>query len=291
MNSYEILNQELKKAMEKDFDWSRPWEIFRNVSYDGRPYCIQNNLLLYAHTLDLDLSETEYKPPIWITPKKCQQIGAKWQGKTCPIFFFTVYSKGTGEINSKGEERVQRIPIFRYYRVVHLAQTDIPTPEEYIGSPEGIESLAEADKIIQGYKDMPEIKNGGERAYYSIHEDYIGMPAKSTFKNTEGYYQVLFHEMVHSTGSESRLGRFSRALFSDTERPCEELCAEVGSAYLCAKAGLPFNEQQHGAYLKSWIGQVIDEKERALAYAFSAAEKAVKYIEKGEKPNDTGNDS
>jgi antirestriction protein ArdC len=51
------------------------------------------------------------------------------------------------------------------------------------------------------------------------------MPSREAFRTDEEYYGTLFHELTHSTGHESRLGRkgivdkarFASHEYSDTE--------------------------------------------------------------------------
>ena len=41
------------------------------------------------------------------------------------------------------------------------------------------------------------------KAYYDIPLDFINMPKKKSFKSIESYYGTVYHELVHSTGSDS----------------------------------------------------------------------------------------
>ena len=44
-----------------------------------------------------------------------------------------------------------------------------------------------------------DIRHGGDRAYYSIHNDYVQMPPFETFRDAESYYATLAHETTHWT--------------------------------------------------------------------------------------------
>ena len=46
------------------------------------------------------------------------------------------------------------------------------------------------------------ILHQGERAYYSLGEDFINMPLRSKFQTQDGYYQTLAHELIHYTKAE-----------------------------------------------------------------------------------------
>ena len=66
-------------------------------------------------------------------------------------------------------------------------------------------------------------------AYYSISKNVIVVPEKGQFKSGESFYGTLFHEMIHSTGTEGVLDRFKPASFGSSEYIREELVAELGS--------------------------------------------------------------
>jgi len=66
--------------------------------------------------------------------------------------------------------------------------------------------------------------------------DVASMPSPEWFMSGEDYYGALFHEMTHSTGHESRVGR--KAIlkpngFGSHAYSQEELVAEMTSAFLC----------------------------------------------------------
>jgi len=181
--------------------------------------------------------------------------------------------------SDNGEEK--NIPLLRYYRVFHL--NDV----------EGIESkledvnvnndnpIAEAEKIIAGYKDCPEIIVDNNRAYYSPSKDVIGMPEVRRFKGIEEYYSTLFHEQVHSTGSVKRLKRFTGedaiAAFGSASYSKEELTAEIGSAILCCHAGIEKTIDNSASYIQSWL-KVLKNDKNFVIQASSKAQKAVDWI-------------
>ena len=81
----------------------------------------------------------------------------------------------------------------------------------------------------------------------------------------ENYYAVAFHELTHSTGHESRLNRAgvasSRlATFGSVDYSREELVADMGSAFLCAEAGIESTLDNSAA--GSGSGVVVQSRER-----------------------------
>ena len=67
--------------------------------------------------------------------------------------------------------------------------------------------------------------------------------------DTPHYYSTLFHELVHSTGHESRLHRTFGDRFGDELYSKEELVAEMGAAFLCAIAN-EHTDRNTTAYIK-----------------------------------------
>ncbi len=140
----------------------------------------------------------------------------------------------------------------------------------------------------------PEIRHGEARAYYRPVADTVNMPARSLFPKAEHYYSVLFHELTHSTGHGSRLDRATlRDLlaFGDTNYSKEELCAEMGAAYLCGVASIA-NEtvNNSAAYIQGWLSKLRNDK-KLLVQAAAQAQKAADYIlGKGSKREEEGLD-
>jgi antirestriction protein ArdC len=108
------------------------------------------------------------------------------------------------------------------------------------------------------------------------------MPPKTVFKPGR-YHSTLFHELVHSTGHESRIYRPHSFRAEKENRKhdysFEELVAELGSAYLCANTGLDSSHEQSAAYLKGWA-DVLSKEDNAkwIIQASGKAQKAVDYI-------------
>jgi hypothetical protein len=83
------------------------------------------------------------------------------------------------------------------------------------------------------------------------------MPPSELFTTAEEYYATLLHEITHSTGHQRRLGRETiaeAAPFGSISYSKEELCAEMGSAFLCAEAGIsPAVIENQAAYVAGWL--------------------------------------
>ena len=115
------------------------------------------------------------------------------------------------------------------------------------------------------------------------------MPSRAAFNSQAEYYSTLFHELTHSTGHASRIGREGIEqlnTFGSESYSKEELVAEMGAAMLCGVTGIaPATLQNSAAYLKTWIERLRSDS-RLLVSAASAAQKAADYI-RGESANDS----
>jgi antirestriction protein ArdC len=178
---------------------------------------------------------------------------------------------------TEGEE-AKPIPFLKCYYVWNREQTEGLTEPEEIPS-NIITPIEEGERIIQGYKDCPEIFFGGNRAYYHPALDSIHCPVRDAFTGSNEYYSTLFHEMVHSTGSEHRLNRNIKNSFGSEDYSKEELVAELGAAFLCGISGIDntSTKENTAAYIQSWI-KVLKNDVKFFFEASRLAGKAVQYI-------------
>jgi antirestriction protein ArdC len=120
--------------------------------------------------------------------------------------------------------------------------------------------------------------------------DSVHMPARSRFVDAPHYYSTLFHELVHSTGHQSRLNRTFGDRFGDELYSKEERVAEMGAAFLCAIAGIgnEHTDRNTTAYIQNWI-EKLEEDNRLIVHAAANAHRAVDLIlgSTFEEENDT----
>src|SRR5258708_4273705 len=111
--------------------------------------------------------------------------------------------------------------------------------------------------------------------------DRLTLPPRELFVRAEEFYATALHETVHSTGSQKRLARESileAAPFGSETYSSEELIAEMGSAYLCAEAGISNAVlENQAAYLAGWLQKLRDDR-RLLIHAAAQAQRAADYI-------------
>ena len=210
------------------------------------------------------------------------QVSVKKGEKSFPVFIttFTVVDKDTKakikyddykKLSDGEKQRYSVYPKMQVYSVFNVDQTNMKEarPELYAKIEEESQlvkpelngesfSFPAVDKMIEdnGWVCPIELQHQ-DRAYYSILNDRIVMPEKAQFVDGESFVSVLFHEMTHSTGSESRLNRIKPSAFGSEEYAREELVAELGSALVAQRYGISKNvKDESAAYLKSWLNSL-----------------------------------
>ena len=146
-----------------------------------------------------------------------------------------------------------------------------------------------SEKIVAKYKKIAKkltFKDvEQDRAYYSPSKDMIVMPLMTQFDSEDKYYHTLFHEMVHSTGHDSRLNREGVATAYQLNKTrhdyaFEELIAESGAMVLSGIAGINTDDEdkQSQAYVNGWVKAVEKADEKAIVSALTQSAKATDYI-------------
>ena len=270
----EITNRIITQLEKGEIPWHKPWSGVTTGAYNRvskKPYSLLNQMIL-EH-------DGEYA-----TFKQWSELGGKIRkgAKSEIVVFWKIIEKT--ETNSHGEEVKTAIPYLRYINVFHISQVDGIEPLEKNAIKH--ESVAEAEKIKTDYEErehfviQEKITND---AFYSPSRDFIQVPCREQYEDIMEFYSTLFHEMVHSTGHKSRLGRFDECsklvAFGSEDYSKEELVAEIGSATLMNVIGIETVKtfKNSAAYIQNWL-RVLKNDNKFIVSASSKAEKAVKYI-------------
>jgi antirestriction protein ArdC len=140
--------------------------------------------------------------------------------------------------------------------------------------------IEDCEKIVAGMPNRPAFEQS-DKAWYAPGRDVVGMPSIGLFRSSEEYYSTFFHELAHSTGHASRIGRDgfeSVQSFGSESYSREELVAEMGAAMLCGVTGIENRTiENSAAYLRTWIERLKSDS-RLIVTAASAAQKAADYI-------------
>lgn len=270
MSIYEMVTQKILTQLESgDIPWRKPWiAIGGACNYEtGKPYSLLNQILLE-------------KPGYWLTFNQIKNNGGSIRKgeKSSVVVFYKVVEK---EVEGKDEK--EKYPCPRYYHVWHISQCE-GIKEKQTFHYELTEDR-QAEEVVQSYITREGIKfenqMASNKAYYSIKDDKIVVPMLSQYSKVEDYYSTLFHEMVHSTGSENRLNRLIKksVAFGGEDYSKEELVAEIGSSMLSNMFGLSLKSTMDNnvAYIKSWF-KALKNDNKMIVFASSQAEKAVKFI-------------
>lgn len=248
--------------------WRKPWGVAppRNLS-TGHVYKGINQILL---------SCTAFTSPYWLTFKQARTMGGavKRGERGTPIIFWKVYEdeRANGEVDKRFTLR--RFVVFNTEQTEGIIAPTLQAPSE-------VDPIEDCERIVTAFEDGPSIEHGGGMACFLPAFDRILMPPRGAFCSAEEYYSTLFHEMVHATGSSTRLGRkgvTDRTAFASHEYSYEELVAECGAAFLCAQAGIaPATLENSAAYIAQWSKRLRGEP-RWLLQAASQAAKAADLI-------------
>ncbi len=216
----------------------------------------------------------------WASFKQWQQIGAKVKKgeKGSRIIFYKTLIKE--DQNDQGETEEARIPMLRQYVVFNASQVEGYERQKQTSLPvtDNVKHLSTIDQFCENTG--ADIRCEEDEAYYSHRDDYINMPNSKLFLDTkhatatENYYATLLHELTHWTGASKRLNRPGIAgKVEKKDYAFEELIAELGCAFLCAKLNIKQSQpKDHALYIKSWLSALRDDK----TFIFKASAQAAK---------------
>lgn len=271
--------------------WHQPW---------GGVAQMPQNLIsrkAYRGINPFVLASMRYGSPFWLTFKQAQEMGGHVRKgeKACPVVFwkwFDAADEDSGEASagraSGAAGQSKRIPLLRYYSVFNVAQCEGIPADKVPALPGSVREHApieSAQGILASMPKRPAIEHGRDRAFYSPAFDRVAMPDAERFQSGEDYYSVLFHELTHATGHESRLARKGVSgtdgewsAFGSTPYAKEELVAEMGAAFLCGHAGIVERTvDQSAAYVANWLERLSNDT-KLVVIAAAQAQRAADFI-------------
>jgi len=270
-----ITNRIIEQLAQQVIPWRKPWAEAGHPQnlFSKRPYTGINTWLL---------GSLGYSQNYFLTWKQLKAVGAsvkKGEKGTMVIFWKKLPPDQQAE-NDQDPSRSKAV--LRYYFVFNIAQIDnlpevvsIPYPDHVFSS------IGACDEIIERMPNCPAIIFRKQTAHYDPVKDCINLPKLGSFASSESYYCTLFHELIHSTGHQSRLNRkevVEPTHYGSVQYGIEELTAEIGACYLNSIAGIVNKEFDNSvAYIKGWIDLLRNDK-RVIVYASGQAQKATDYI-------------
>lgn len=250
---------------------NRFWEhlIAFHCNYQGKTYQGINQLLLTAQG-------GNYARPQWITFKQAQELGGHIKkGEKSSLVVFASFFEDEYQKDENGNPL--KIWYMKGHRVFNVAQTE-NLPDQFYYLP-NTQKFADFDAIENFIAALGvQINHGGNDAYYHRTQDFIQMPMKSQFKTANDYYSVLLHEVTHWSGAPHRLARTKGEKRNDANYCREELCAEIGAAFLCSHFGLDATPREdHAAYLQHYL-KLLKTDSKAIFAAAKAAQQATEWL-------------
>lgn len=282
----------------KESKWKKGWTDGRTAQFGlpqnlvGRPYTGSNAFLCQIHT-----TMEHYRMPVYLTIKQIRDAGAmiKKGEHSIPIFKWDLRIKGkdgkklseSDYRNMTKEEQAECTvrPYLKVYNEWNIDQTNLEevNKEKYdailkrfksepIKDEVGMYKNEAFDNLLkeQSWVCPIEYEKFNESAFYSPKRDQIVVPSKKqfnisntpedVFKDGMEFYGTTIHEMAHSTGHESRLGRDGIVKidqFGSDQYAKEELVAELTSALIGNAMGFDSRIRENNiAYLQNWIGSL-----------------------------------
>ncbi|MGX9463239.1 zincin-like metallopeptidase domain-containing protein [Shewanella sp. A14] len=222
-----------------------------------------------------------YKSNLWATQQQWKKLGyeLKHGAKLAPVFhYFKV--ENADEFDNDDNHRTEST-FGRKISIVYNADEVIGYTGKNFADTKVRDISVLSRRIDELAINIEYSKEDGNAAYY-YDDDMIKMPHKELFKakdSTKAYYATLLHEMIHWTGHETRCNR-EFGHFSDNRYAFEELVAEIGSSFLCARFGI--NKKVRAlsiSYIAHWLEQ-LDDKEwmNHLERSATLANRASTYI-------------
>lgn len=272
---YQIITAKFLSELEGGvIPWRQPWspDLAPQNFISRKPYRGINSLLL-------SIASRRFGCPFFATLKQIKRLGGQvrsdeWRRNSLA----TLWKWVPKENERTGEHRL--VPFLRYYRVWNLAQTD--RIEWSLPDRRQIDPIEECERIVLTYQNQggPSIHHEeSPHAYYDLIDDSVHIPTLDRFIDSYSYYQVFFHELVHSTGHTNRLNRDLTAERHSRSYAREELTAEIGGAFLLGTSGLSESAPitNSAAYIQHWM-QALQDDPRCVVCAASRAQKASDWI-------------
>jgi antirestriction protein ArdC len=225
---FEAITSTIIEALEAGtVPWHKPWNTpagnqFPHNAITGKRYRGLNVFNLWAIA-----AKNGYESQAWLSYKQAESLGGNVKkgerGRFIQFWKFNITK--TGETDTEGKPIAKKSFVFRMYRVFNVEQCEnlkLPKRElicdcgdcegDRVKAADDFDAIAEAEAIADAYiaNGGPTVThNGGDRAFYSPAEHSIHLPKQAQFESSEEYYSTKFHELTHSTGHKSLLGRFA----------------------------------------------------------------------------------
>ncbi|CAO3425680.1 Antirestriction protein [Azospirillum doebereinerae] len=211
--------------------WVQPWGgegaaaplgLPRNAS-SGRSYSGINVLILWGAVFAGGFSGQS-----WLTYRQALALGGNVckgeRGTTVVYADRFIPDRERHRAREAGDEAhaihfLKRFTVFNTDQCDGLPKDIAPVPPPI---PEGL-ILPRAEALIRA--SGVNVRIGGTRAFYHLQQDCVQVPPPQSFFEPVNWHRTALHELGHSTGHPSRLGRDLSGAFGSRTYAFEELIA------------------------------------------------------------------
>jgi antirestriction protein ArdC len=205
---YQTVTDRIVAAIEAGAgEWKMPWHANKGGTslvpvnaVSGKVYRGINVLILWSSGSE---SQT------WATYLQWSELGCQVRAGSRGqqiVFFKKLEDREDDQVDNPAEDEERRRFVIKGFTVFSADQVEGYEPKfEAPTCDSALQRIEEAEAFVRATG--ADIRHGGSRAFYSPIADYIQLPPLETFSDIEGYYGTALHELVHFTGSKTRLDR------------------------------------------------------------------------------------
>jgi antirestriction protein ArdC len=260
--------------------WVQPWGtagvsaplgIPKNAA-TGRHYSGINVLILWSAVV-----QHGYAVQSWLTFRQAVGLGGnvrKGEHGTTVVYADRFVPDDERRRATHDGEAPRAIPFLKRFTVFNVEQCQ-GLPDDVAAAPPPIDTsliLPQVEQLIRATG--ADIRIGGDKTYYDVAGDFICVPPPQAFFEPINWHRTALHEVCHLVGR--RLGRDLSGAFGSKKYAYEEIVCELSTSFVCATLGI-VPTVRHADYIGSWA-EVLQENNRAIVRAASAASKAADYL-------------
>jgi antirestriction protein ArdC len=260
--------------------WVQPWGsagvsaplgIPRNAA-TGRNYSGINVLILWGAVV-----QHGYAVQSWLTFRQALGLGGnvrKGERGTTVVYADRFVPDDERRRAYNEGEAPRSIPFLKRFTVFNVEQCESLPADIGVSAPPLATHLIlpQVEELIRATG--ADIRIGGDKAYYDVAGDFIRVPPPEVFFEPINWHRTVLHESLHRVGS--HLGRDLSGAFGSKKYAYEEIVCELSTSFVCAALGI-VPTVRHADYIGSWC-EILEEDNRAIVRAASAASKAADYL-------------
>lgn len=261
-NAYQIVTDEIiNQMMNGQIPWKKPWSSIDAGTCinakSGKAYSLTNQMILK-------------KGCGYLTSKQAQEYDIDIVEELAEKVIF--YAEKETEDDSQKKRKELTLKTYKVYPV----ESDYSVDEPDKITKDTIENAKRVAEAFINRANIKLVKRKDEKPHYDSEQDTIYLPTSMKFDDINDIL-ILFHEIIHSSGSKSRLRRFKILCsnYDENDLSKEQLIATMGSHALLHELGIDTSKIEESSEI--WI-QAFAKDNRLFVQAAAAAQKAAKYV-------------